>query len=134
MICRFKILNPRSKQGRTLADAKLSIATQRYSKTTCGVPGRDRTQLIWVIGVVFLALGLLAFGLRVMARLFVGPSITWGADDWVITAAVVSAFTVDIFFLFRMHWLTFVGLHDTSRSTFRPSYVSLCKNLSSWPS
>lgn len=65
------------------------LATQRYSKTTCGIEGRDRTRLVWVVGIVFLALGLLAFGLRVMARVCIGPSIAWGADDWVITAAVV---------------------------------------------
>ncbi|KAJ4414870.1 hypothetical protein N0V82_007663 [Gnomoniopsis sp. IMI 355080] len=50
---------------------------------------KDRSQLIWIVGIVFLALGLLAFGLRVMARVYIGPSIAWGADDWVITAAVL---------------------------------------------
>ncbi|KAM0346341.1 hypothetical protein ACHAPU_005772 [Fusarium lateritium] len=40
-----------------------------------------------VIGVVFLSLGLLGFGLRVMARVVVGTQ-TWGADDWVMLLAV----------------------------------------------
>jgi len=63
---------------------------QAYSKHSCGAPTHDRTQLVMVIGVVFLALGLLGFGLRVMARVVVGTQ-TWGADDWVMLLAVVSA-------------------------------------------
>ncbi|TDZ30088.1 hypothetical protein CTRI78_v011889 [Colletotrichum trifolii] len=64
-----------------------SLLVQSYSKHTCGAPSQDRTTLVWVIGVVFLALGLLGFGLRVMARLCVGTQ-TWGPDDWVMLLAV----------------------------------------------
>ncbi|KAH7002961.1 hypothetical protein EDB82DRAFT_549392 [Fusarium venenatum] len=64
-----------------------SLLVQSYSKNTCGAPSRDRTTLVWVIGVVFLSLGLLGFILRVMARVVVGTQ-TWGADDWVMLLAV----------------------------------------------
>ncbi|OLN88357.1 hypothetical protein CCHL11_00225 [Colletotrichum chlorophyti] len=64
-----------------------SLQVQRYSKHTCGAPSRDRTALVWIVGIVFLALGLLAFVLRVMARLCLGGQ-TWGADDWVMLVAV----------------------------------------------
>ncbi|KAF6829345.1 CFEM domain-containing protein [Colletotrichum plurivorum] len=60
---------------------------QSYSKHTCGAPSRDRTALVWIIGVVFLALGLVSFGLRVMAKLCLGTQ-TWGPDDWVMLLAV----------------------------------------------
>lgn len=44
---------------------------------------------MWIIGVVFGALGLLVFGLRVVARLAPGPTRSWGSDDWVMALAVV---------------------------------------------
>ncbi|KAG9494908.1 hypothetical protein J7337_013137 [Fusarium musae] len=59
-----------------------------YSKHTCNAPSRDRTTLVWVIGIVFLILGLIGFGLRVMARVFAAKQ-TWGADDWVMLLAVL---------------------------------------------
>ncbi|KPM41712.1 hypothetical protein AK830_g4838 [Neonectria ditissima] len=64
-----------------------ALVVQSYSKHTCGAPSRDRTALVWIVGVVFLALGLLGFGLRVMARLCMGLQ-TWRADDWVMLLAV----------------------------------------------
>ncbi|KAF4451295.1 hypothetical protein F53441_5716 [Fusarium austroafricanum] len=63
------------------------LVVQSYSKHTCGAPSRDRTTLVWVLGIVFLVLGLVGFGLRVMARVFVGTH-TWGVDDWVLLFAV----------------------------------------------
>ncbi|KAJ4129117.1 hypothetical protein NW768_007648 [Fusarium equiseti] len=65
----------------------LSRVVQSYSKNSCGAPTQDRTTLVKVIGVTFLALGLLGFCLRVMARVVVGTQ-TWGADDWVMLLAV----------------------------------------------
>jgi hypothetical protein len=65
-----------------------SLVTQSYSKHTCHAPSRDRTTLVWVVGIVFLILGLIGFGLRVMARVFVVKQ-TWGADDWAMLLAVV---------------------------------------------
>lgn len=70
-------------------------ATQRYSKSTCGIGGRDRTQEVWILGIAFGCLGLLAFGLRVMSKVFVGPNMSWGPDDWLMTAAVVSSCEFD---------------------------------------
>ncbi|KAF4442057.1 CFEM domain-containing [Fusarium acutatum] len=64
-----------------------SLLVQSYSKHTCKAPSRDRTTLVWVIGIVFLVLGLIGFGLRVMARVFVVKQ-TWGSDDWVMLFAV----------------------------------------------
>ncbi|KAF5635816.1 CFEM domain protein [Fusarium sp. NRRL 52700] len=64
-----------------------SLLVQSYSKHTCKAPSRDRTTLVWVIGIVFLILGLIGFGLRVMARVFVVKQ-TWGSDDWVMLFAV----------------------------------------------
>ncbi|ENH62838.1 hypothetical protein FOC1_g10006304 [Fusarium oxysporum f. sp. cubense race 1] len=64
-----------------------SLLVQSYSKHTCNAPSRDRTTLVWVIGIVFLVLGLIGFGLRVMARVFVVKQ-TWGSDDWVMLFAV----------------------------------------------
>ncbi|KAG7050112.1 CFEM domain-containing protein [Colletotrichum scovillei] len=65
-----------------------ALLVQSYSKHTCGAPSRDRTALVWVTGVVFLVLGLLAFVLRVMARLCLGGQ-SWGPDDWVMCIAVL---------------------------------------------
>ncbi|KAF4468575.1 CFEM domain-containing [Fusarium albosuccineum] len=64
-----------------------SLLVQSYSKHTCKAPSRDRTTLVWVVGIVFLVIGLVGFALRVMARLFVGTQ-TWGPDDWVMLLAV----------------------------------------------
>ncbi|KAG6359894.1 hypothetical protein INS49_010947 [Diaporthe citri] len=65
------------------------LATQKYSKHTCGVEGEDRTALVWIIGIVFGILGFIAFCLRVASRVFVGTHATWGPEDWVMTVAVV---------------------------------------------
>lgn len=46
--------------------------------------------MVWIIGIVFGILGLVAFGLRVAARVFKGTHTTWGPEDWVMTVAVVS--------------------------------------------
>ncbi|KAK2054782.1 CFEM domain-containing protein [Colletotrichum caudatum] len=64
-----------------------SLQVLRYSKHECGVPSRDRTALVWTVSTVFLALGLLAFLLRVVSKLFMGGQ-TWGPDDWVMVLAV----------------------------------------------
>ncbi|KAH6972889.1 hypothetical protein BKA56DRAFT_691503 [Ilyonectria sp. MPI-CAGE-AT-0026] len=64
-----------------------SLLVQSYSKHACGAPSRDRSTLVWVVGVVFLVLGLLSFAFRVMARFFLGTH-TWGPDDWVMLLAV----------------------------------------------
>ncbi|KAI0841196.1 hypothetical protein F5Y06DRAFT_308112 [Hypoxylon sp. FL0890] len=58
------------------------LATKKFSMESCGVKGEDRSALIWIIAIVFGALGLLAFILRCMARL-IGPH-DWGSDDSVM--------------------------------------------------
>lgn len=63
--------------------------TENYSYGTCGAVGEDRTALVWILGVTFGALGLVAFGLRCVARLHMGAQ-SWGMDDWVMCLAVVS--------------------------------------------
>ncbi|KAF5718536.1 CFEM domain-containing protein [Fusarium mundagurra] len=64
-----------------------SLLVQSYSKHTCGAPSRDRTTLVWIIGITFGILGLVGFALRVMARVF-AKTQTWGPDDWVMVFAV----------------------------------------------
>lgn len=100
------------------------IATQRYSKTTCGVKGRDRTHLVQAVGIIFGALGVLAFGLRVMSRVFTGPNRSWGADDWIMTVSVVSSSCLGCF-----QWdvprlgLILADAHGTTRKPLSSSYV-----------
>lgn len=60
---------------------------------TCHKEGQDRTAEVWIIGVTFGALGLFAFGLRCLARLYVGAQ-SWGMDDWVMCAVIVSLFGI----------------------------------------
>ncbi|KAK6842793.1 hypothetical protein PG990_005268 [Apiospora arundinis] len=68
----------------TIKDALL---TKRYSTQTCGIKGKDRTDLVWIVGITFGAVGLAAFFLRCIARLYVGTH-AWGLDDWFMCAAV----------------------------------------------
>ncbi|KAK9778379.1 hypothetical protein SCAR479_04781 [Seiridium cardinale] len=67
---------------------KESLQTQKYSYESCGKQGEDRTALVWIIGVTFGAVGLLAFGLRCLARLYVGAQ-SWGMDDWVMCLVIL---------------------------------------------
>jgi hypothetical protein len=85
---------------------------QSYSKHTCNAPSRDRTTLVWVIGIVFLVLGLIGFGLRVMARVFVVKQ-TWGSDDWVMLFAVVCICIAPYLFNAAAHHR--IGPHDTAQ-------------------
>ncbi|KAF3017114.1 hypothetical protein E8E14_009184 [Neopestalotiopsis sp. 37M] len=64
------------------------LATTKYSKDSCGVEPVDRTAQVVIVPMVFGALALLAFGVRVMSRVHMGHG-TWGMGDWAITAAVV---------------------------------------------
>ncbi|KAI5925427.1 hypothetical protein F4810DRAFT_78801 [Camillea tinctor] len=62
------------------------LSTLKYSNTFCGVEGEDRRTLVWVVAIVFGALGLLAFCLRCFARV-VGTR-SWGWDDTVMCFAM----------------------------------------------
>jgi len=64
------------------------LQTKKYSVDTCHAPAEDRTALVWIVGIVFGILGIVAFSLRCFARLFVGVQ-SWGLDDWVMCLAVV---------------------------------------------
>lgn len=90
----------------------LPTATEKYSKTTCGIPGEDRTKLVWITGVVFGALGLIVFCLRVAARVAPGPTRSWGSDDWVMTVAVVCSMLMK-------------GLLNLRKANFPPSPQAL---------
>lgn len=67
---------------------KEALQTQKYSYVTCHKEGQDRTAEVWIIGVTFGTLGLFAFGLRCLARLYVGAQ-SWGMDDWVMCAVIL---------------------------------------------
>ncbi|KAK7970003.1 CFEM domain protein [Apiospora saccharicola] len=71
----------------THCSIKDALLTKRYSTQSCGIPGQDRTALVWIVGVTFGAVGLAAFFLRCVARLYVGTH-AWGLDDWFMCAAV----------------------------------------------
>ncbi|KAK2016857.1 CFEM domain-containing protein [Colletotrichum eremochloae] len=64
-----------------------TLQLERYAKHECGAPSRDRTALVWIIGIIFLGLGLFAFVLRVVSKIFM-RSQTWGYDDWMMLLAV----------------------------------------------
>ncbi|CAJ2512717.1 Uu.00g008360.m01.CDS01 [Anthostomella pinea] len=55
------------------------LATKKFSSDFCGVVGEDRRSLVYILAIVFGALGLLAFCLRCLAR-FVGSRM-WDWDD-----------------------------------------------------
>ncbi|KAB5522976.1 CFEM domain-containing protein [Coniochaeta sp. 2T2.1] len=63
------------------------LETKKYSTETCHINGEDRRALVRITAVVFGFLGLTAFALRCVARLYVAAQ-TWGIDDWIICAAV----------------------------------------------
>jgi hypothetical protein len=67
-------------------------ATKNVSATNCGAPIRDRTKAVSIAGLAGGALALLAFCLRIIARLpCCGGTI--GMDDW--TMALTMVWTLD---------------------------------------
>jgi hypothetical protein len=76
-------------------------ATKKYSTQTCNIPGEDRRTLVRVVAIVFGVLGLVAFGLRCFARLYVTAQ-TWGTDDWIICAAVAIMIPLQVLSIPRM--------------------------------
>ena len=66
----------------------IALATEKYSKDSCGVKPRDRTRKVAVIGLTFGALALIAYGLRIMSRIN-GSGGSFGMDDYVMTLAMV---------------------------------------------
>jgi hypothetical protein len=63
-------------------------ATKNVSATNCGAPIRDRTKAVSIAGLAGGALALLAFFLRIIARLpCCGGTIGW--DDWTMALTMV---------------------------------------------
>ncbi|KAI0025390.1 hypothetical protein F4780DRAFT_791020 [Xylariomycetidae sp. FL0641] len=65
------------------------LTMEKFANEFCGVESEDRRPLVWIVGIVFGALGVLAFCLRCLAR-FVG-SRTWGWDDTVMCLVMCCA-------------------------------------------
>ncbi|KAH8805187.1 hypothetical protein F5884DRAFT_442227 [Xylogone sp. PMI_703] len=63
------------------------LTTQKYSKDSCGVKGRNRSKLIRGVGVTFGVLAVIAFGLRILARLTRSGG-TFGMDDYAMMVAI----------------------------------------------
>ncbi|KAL7627957.1 hypothetical protein AAE478_002153 [Parahypoxylon ruwenzoriense] len=63
------------------------LATKKFSSETCGVVSEDRTGIVWILAIIFGALGLVAFILRCAARL-IGPH-DWGYDDSVMCVVML---------------------------------------------
>ncbi|KAK8027858.1 hypothetical protein PG991_004914 [Apiospora marii] len=97
----------------THCSIKDALLTKRFSTHDCGIPGKDRTALVWIVGVTFGAVGLAAFFLRCIARLYVGTH-AWGLDDWFMCAAVADqAITVSDHGLGLDMWnVSFEGIND----------------------
>ena len=61
------------------------IAMEKYSYTTCGLEGEDRTKLVSVTGVVGLVLAVIVY----ILRMYVKNKTGFGMDDYVISLAMV---------------------------------------------
>jgi len=68
-----------------LADKK---ATKNVTTTACGAPIRDRTHVVSYVGIAGGVIAVIAFILRVIARLTTGGGV-WGLDDWTMLLTVV---------------------------------------------
>mgnify|MGYP001593840221 CR=1 FL=1 len=65
-----------------------SLATKKFSSDYCGVVPQDRTKLVSVVGVTFLALALITFGLRILSKVLRAGG-QFGMDDYTIMATMV---------------------------------------------
>jgi hypothetical protein len=65
------------------------IATERFTKSTCGVIPRDRTKSVLVVGVLFNSLAVVVFCLRLTSKL-TGSSGSFGVEDYIMALVVVS--------------------------------------------
>ena len=64
------------------------IVTEKYSYTTCGVEGKNKTKLVSVTGIVGLFIALTVYVLRMYAKIKTG----FGMDDLFISLAMVRLF------------------------------------------
>ncbi|RFU32999.1 hypothetical protein B7463_g3331, partial [Scytalidium lignicola] len=63
------------------------LATEKYSKDSCGVKPRDRTKLVSSVGITFGVLAVIAFCLRITSR-FTRSGGSFGMDDYTMILAV----------------------------------------------
>ncbi|KAI4599707.1 hypothetical protein KJ359_001443 [Pestalotiopsis sp. 9143b] len=63
-----------------------ALRSENYSYSMCDYVGEDRRPLVWHLGIAFLVIGVVAFGLRCLARL---RTHSWGLDDWTILIVVL---------------------------------------------
>lgn len=68
------------------------VATEKYSKDTCGVVPRDRTKLVSGVGVAFGILAVIAFSLRITSKMTRAGG-TFGLDDYAMMVAIVGFFS-----------------------------------------
>lgn len=61
--------------------------SENYSYSMCDYVGEDRRPLVWHLGIAFLVIGVVAFGLRCLARL---RTHSWGLDDVSVSDLVSS--------------------------------------------
>ncbi|PGH09595.1 hypothetical protein AJ79_05651 [Helicocarpus griseus UAMH5409] len=88
------LITPCVEKGCTVREG---LTTKRISDIQCGRPVRDRTKLISVIGVVGGILALIAFILRMMARLPVFNGGQFGMDDAMIVLAMMFTVPFSVF-------------------------------------
>ena len=62
------------------------LETQKFSNNNCGVVGKDRTRIVWQLGMAFMTLGLVAYAFRCLEKL---RTSAWGLDDWAISLVVM---------------------------------------------
>ncbi|KAI4592698.1 hypothetical protein KJ359_010457 [Pestalotiopsis sp. 9143b] len=66
-----------------------ALLTERFDSETCDWPVTNDSLGLKIITPLFGVLAVVIFLLRVWARSLQGLMITWGADDWVMTATVI---------------------------------------------
>jgi hypothetical protein len=70
--------------------------TERFDAETCDSPVTDDSLGLKVITPLFGVLAVVVFCLRVWARGLTGMMTAWGADDWVMLAAVVASIPLTV--------------------------------------
>jgi hypothetical protein len=63
--------------------------TERYRATTCGLPTRDKSNLIFRVQWALFALAVVAVAFRFLARLPALDGVGYGYDDWAILGCIL---------------------------------------------
>ena len=66
----------------------MSLALKNVTETMCGIPQRNKTKTVSIIGMVGISLAMIAFVLRLLARTMHHQI---GIDDWAMIVAMVLA-------------------------------------------